>query len=77
MILRRLPIIPTLVVLLAVGIMIRLGFWQIDRMAEKEALLARYSAAQALSSEASWPSSEAEAQGVLYRRAGLDCTRVT
>lgn len=77
MTLRRLPILATLVVLLAVGIMIRLGFWQIDRMAEKEALLARYSAAQTLSSEASWPASETAAQGVLYRHATLDCARVT
>lgn len=77
MILRRVPILSTLVVLLAVGIMIRLGFWQIDRMAEKEALLARYAAAQALSSEARWPQSEAEAEGVLYRHASLDCARVS
>ena len=30
--LRRLPIVPTIVVLIAVGIMIRLGFWQLDRL---------------------------------------------
>ena len=45
---RRLPIIPTLVVLGAVLTMVWLGFWQIRRAHEKEALLARYSAAQSL-----------------------------
>lgn len=42
--LRRLPVIPTLLVLLAVGVMVRLGFWQFDRMHQKEALLASYQA---------------------------------
>lgn len=40
--LKRLPLIPTLVVLAAVAVMLRLGFWQIDRMNEKAALLALY-----------------------------------
>ncbi|MFN5781065.1 MAG: SURF1 family cytochrome oxidase biogenesis protein, partial [Novosphingobium sp.] len=43
---RRLPIIPTVFVLAAVGVMIVLGFWQLDRRAQKEAMLARYAAAQ-------------------------------
>ena len=40
--LRRLPIVPTIVVLIAVGIMVRLGFWQLDRLHQKEELLTRY-----------------------------------
>ena len=74
---RRLPIFATLVVLLAVAIMLRLGFWQIDRMHEKEALLARYAVAKAMSSEAAWPKNAAEADAALYRHATLDCARVT
>ena len=42
---------PTIVVLIAVGIMVRLGFWQIDRMHQKEALLVRYAAAAQFSSD--------------------------
>ena len=38
----RLPIIPTILVGLAVAAMIALGFWQLQRRAEKEALLVRY-----------------------------------
>ena len=48
---RRLPVIPTLLVLVAVGIMIRLGFWQLDRLEQKEALLARYGMARAMSAD--------------------------
>ncbi len=42
---RKLPIIPTLIVLVAVGTMVWLGFWQFDRLHQKEAMLARYAAA--------------------------------
>ena len=45
---RKLPLLPTLIVGLAVAAMIALGFWQLDRAREKEALLARYRAAQNL-----------------------------
>jgi cytochrome oxidase assembly protein ShyY1 len=43
---RRLPIVPTLIVAIAVAVMIALGFWQISRAHWKEALLATYRAAQ-------------------------------
>jgi len=43
---RRLPLLPTLVVVAAAAIMIALGIWQIGRAREKEALIARYQAAQ-------------------------------
>ena len=43
---RKLPLLPTLVVGVAVAIMIALGFWQLRRAGEKEALLAQYRAAQ-------------------------------
>lgn len=45
---RRLPLVPTLVVAAAIAAMIALGFWQIRRGHEKDALLARYQAAQHL-----------------------------
>ena len=43
--LRRLPLFSTLIVLIACGIMVQLGFWQLDRLRQKEALLARYASA--------------------------------
>jgi len=45
---KRLPVIPTLVVALAVATMIALGIWQLRRAAWKEALLADYGRAAAL-----------------------------
>ena len=46
---RRLPVIPTLVVGMAVAAMIALGLWQLlIRAPQKEALIARYTAAQNL-----------------------------
>lgn len=52
---RRVPLIATLVVLLAVGTMIRLGMWQLDRLHEKQAMLARYAAAEADRTVRTWP----------------------
>jgi len=45
--LRRIPLIPTLLVLGASAYMVHLGLWQCDRLAQKQARLARYAAAQA------------------------------
>lgn len=69
----RIPLIPTLVVLAAVAVMIRLGFWQLDRLHQKEALLAHYQAALGMTDSPAWPSSKEEAAQVLYRQARIDC----
>jgi cytochrome oxidase assembly protein ShyY1 len=45
---KRLPIVPTLVVALAVAAMIALGIWQLQRAQWKEALLAQYAAAASM-----------------------------
>lgn len=45
---RKLPLVPTLIVAAAVAVMIALGVWQLRRAGEKEALLARYQAARNL-----------------------------
>jgi len=74
---RRLPVIATIVVFLAVGVMIRLGFWQLDRLAQKQALLARYEAAARDSEVVDWPADTAAAQELLYRRAHLSCPALT
>jgi surfeit locus 1 family protein len=43
---RRLPLIPTIIVALAAAAMIGLGIWQLGRAREKEALIAQYRAGQ-------------------------------
>ena len=46
--LRRLPILPTIIVAAAVALMIGLGVWQLQRAKWKEGLLARYARAEQL-----------------------------
>jgi hypothetical protein len=38
----KLPVIPTVIVALAIAAMIGLGIWQLDRRGQKEAMIARY-----------------------------------
>ena len=45
---RRIPVLPTLVVLVAVAAMIGLGLWQLRRAGEKDRLLAEYQANAAM-----------------------------
>ena len=73
---RKVPVLPTLLVAAAVATMVALGFWQLGRKGEKEALIARYESAIALSSEAQWPTGEAAVERALYRVTTLECARV-
>ena len=73
--LRRLPLIPTLLVAVAVATMIGLGIWQIARAGEKQAMLARYAAAQGLP-EIAFPTIPMPGEPPLYRRASGLCIRV-
>lgn len=70
---RRVPIFATVLVLAAVGVMIALGFWQLDRRAQKEAMLARYAMAQGLNAEVAWPLDPAQQEAALFRRTTIDC----
>jgi len=73
----RLPVVATVLVLLAVGVMVRLGLWQLDRLHEKEALIARYAASAGMSADVPFPRNQAETEQRLYRHARLDCRQVT
>ena len=72
---KRWPIIPTIIVIIAVAIMIGLGVWQLQRKAEKEALLARYNAADGLPAIA-WPVVPDPKALPLFRRSTLTCVKV-
>ena len=72
---RRLPIIPTIIVALAVATMIGLGVWQLQRAAWKEGLLTQYRAAQAMP-PISWPSTPVKGDRLpLFRQATGLCLR--
>ena len=73
---KRWPLIPTVLVTLAVAVMIGLGIWQLQRKGEKEALLARYEASAGLPAVA-WPSVPDPRDLPLFRKSSLMCIKVT
>ena len=74
---RRLPLLPTLLVGAAVLTMIALGVWQLRRAGEKDALLDRYRMAQGLPPTA-FPTGPIATDALpLFRQASGFCLRVT
>ncbi len=73
---RRIPILPTLLVLAAVAVMVRLGFWQLDRLEQKEALIARYLQVQHEDAMIEWPEVPEEVPHSLYHQTRIHCREV-
>ncbi len=69
---RRIPIFATLVVLAAVAVMVRLGFWQLDRMREEERKLAQFSVAAADPRPVAFPVG-VTSESAHYRRSTIVC----
>ena len=75
---RRIPLLATLVVLIAAGIMIRLGFWQLERLQQKQDMIARVTAAQASQVAVVGPGSDPSAMPPPpYHRVVTTCARPT
>ena len=70
---RRWPLIPTLLVLAAVAVMIALGVWQLQRKADKEALIALYQRNMAMSSLVTYPELPPVPDAMLYRKSSVVC----
>ena len=70
---RRWPLIPTLLVLAAVAVMIALGVWQLQRKADKEALIALYQRNMAMSSLVTYPELPPVPDSMLYRKSSVVC----
>ncbi len=72
---RRLPLVPTLMTVAMVGVMVWLGFWQLQRRAWKHDLIARLEAAQTLPplTPSDYYRAMIGAGSVAYRRAHVDC----
>ncbi|MFT3966991.1 MAG: SURF1 family protein [Sphingobium sp.] len=71
----RIPVVPTLIVALALAAMIGLGLWQLDRRTEKAALLARFRANLSLPATA-YPSNPSD-ENYVFRTVTGYCLRVT
>lgn len=69
----RWPVIPTLLVLVAVAVMIGLGVWQLQRKADKEALIALYERNMAMSSLVTYPELAPVPDAMLYRKSSVVC----
>lgn len=72
---RRVPIVSTVIVALAVAAMIALGFWQLDRLRQKEAALSRFAQNMALPATA-YPANDPTDATYLFRRLSANCLRV-
>lgn len=70
---KRVPILPTLIVLLAVAAMVALGFWQLQRRTEKAALIAH---ALANLDRAPQPLPARITDDLLFARVTATCARV-
>jgi len=55
--------------------MVALGFWQLQRKAEKEWLLDRYERAAIMSSDVPWPRDAKASERALYRHSTVECVR--
>lgn len=73
---RKLPVVPTILVGLAVAVMIGLGIWQLDRREQKLALLESYRAAAGLP-PIGWPSLPPKEPLPYFRSATGNCLEVT
>jgi surfeit locus 1 family protein len=72
---RKLPLIPTIIVALAVTAMIALGVWQLQRKSEKEALIALY-AANREKPAISYPPMGPVADSAMFRKSSANCLQV-
>lgn len=72
---KHLPVLPTLIVGLAIAVMIALGIWQLQRMQWKEALLAEYAGAAARPA-VTWPVVPDAENLPLYRKSSVNCLSV-
>lgn len=73
---KRMPLLPTIVVLAAIGVMIGLGVWQVNRAGWKDDLKQRYAAASGLPPIA-WPGPVANSEDLpLFRHASAYCRQV-
>lgn len=72
---KRVPVIPTILVALAVAAMIALGVWQLRRMHEKEAMIARYAGAAGRPA-VGFPRVPTD-QALLFRRSEVFCLQPT
>lgn len=76
MTLRSIPLIPTVIVAAAIVTMIALGFWQLNRMDEKEQLLASYMNVPETAEQIDYPQDDTAMELALYQPVRANCIEV-
>lgn len=71
--LRRIPIVATLIVVLAAAIMVALGVWQLQRKGEKDALIALLDANAANPALVTFPELPPVPDALLFRKSSVVC----
>jgi surfeit locus 1 family protein len=74
-VIRKLPLIPTIVVAAAILVMIGLGVWQLGRAGQKDAAVVAWRANLALP-ETAYPASNPADDSLMFRRLAANCLRV-
>lgn len=69
----RWPLVPTLLVAIAVAAMVGLGIWQLQRKADKEALITLYQRNMAMSALVTYPKLPPVPDAMLYRKSSVVC----
>ena len=72
---RRIPIVPTLLVCVAIAVMIALGIWQLQRRGEKESMLA-LAASNVSRPAVAFPKMPPVPDELLFRPSSVHCLRV-
>ncbi|MDN3645833.1 SURF1 family protein [Pontixanthobacter aestiaquae] len=73
---RSIPIVPTIIVGIAIAIMIALGFWQMSRADEKDAMVESFLAVREQQTVVPFPRKAEDVDAALYRRSEVECTQV-
>lgn len=74
---RKVPVLPTIVVVAAAAVMVWLGFWQLGKVDAQDARLAQYEAAEQNPAAVTFPVTADEVDRYAYRRSEVDCRQVT
>ena len=69
---KRIPIIPTIIVVATAAIMVALGIWQLGRAEEKAELIVRYEAASGNAEEVAYPY-DTDGEQSWFRRSRIYC----
>ena len=73
---RRVPVFATVIVAAAVATMVALGFWQLQRSAEKASLIVQAERSLQSPAEVAYPAQDVGVEAALYRRTRIDCRKV-